>query len=155
MRIPGKYDVWMGIAALALHLMFVIYTNLFYTVLTQPIAIGRIFAYPWQVMIIGLFLFGVPGFGLAGVAYLLARRLARREMVRRVPSIIILAQGIILIAGMVNASSIVPNINQEYRLQQFEILPYLFIAGGVAIIVFAIHLYTIKPIKKFRRSNEM
>jgi hypothetical protein len=155
MRIPGKHDVWMGIAALALHLMFVIYTNLFYIVLTQPIAIGRTFAYPWQVMIIGLFLFGVPGFGLVGATYLLARRLARREMVRRVPSMIILAQGIILIAGMVNASSIVPNINQEYRLQQFEILPQIFIAGGVAIIAFAIHLYTIKPIKKFRRSNEM
>ncbi len=153
MRIPGKYDTWMGIAALALHVMFVIYTNTFYTVLTQPITIGRIFAYPWQIMIIGMFLFGMPGFGLAGVTYLLARRLARKEMVRRLPSMLIIAQGIVLIVGMLNASNIVPNINKEYRLIEFELLPYVFIAGAIPMIGFGLHLYTIKPIKKFKSSS--
>ncbi len=154
MRIPGKYDTWMGIAALALHVMFIIYTNAFYTVLTLPIAIGRTFAYPFQIMLIGIFLFGLPGFGLAGVTYLLARRLARKEIARRLPSILIIAQGVILIAGMLNASSIVSKMNEEYRSMQFELLPYAFIAGAIPMIGFGLHLYTIKPIKKFKSSSD-
>lgn len=153
MSIPGKYDTWMGIAALALHIMFVIYTNAFYTVLTQPITIGRTFAYPWQIMIVGISLFGLPGFGLAGVTYLLAKRLARKEMVRKPPSILMIAQGIVVIVGMITASSIVPSMNEEYRLIQFEALPYAFIVGAIAMIGFGAHLYTIKPLKRQRSSD--
>ncbi|MEM0446678.1 MAG: hypothetical protein QW574_04450, partial [Candidatus Nitrosocaldus sp.] len=109
-----RYDTWMAIASLALHVMFVIYINSLYMALTRPLAIGATIAQPWNMMIIGMFLFGIPGFGLAGVTYLLAKGLARKSEVRRAPSMIIIAQGAILLLGMINASSIEKVMNDYY-----------------------------------------
>jgi len=45
-------------------------------------------------------------------------------------------------------------MNEEYRSMQFDLLPYAFIAGAISMIGFGLHLYTIKPIKKFKSSGD-
>lgn len=150
---PIRYDTWMAIASLALHVMFVIYINSLYLALTRPLAIGATIAQPWNMMIIGMFLFGIPGFGLAGVAYMLAKELARKLEVRRTPSIIIIAQGIVLMLGMVNAGSVEKVMNDYYvevltnrgEAYLFNITPQIFILASLPLIGVGAHLYTVKP----------
>lgn len=153
MPIPMRYDTWMAIASLALHVMFIIYINSLYMALTRPLAIGATIAQPWNMMIIGMFLFGIPGFGLAGVAYLLAKGLARKSGVRRVPSIIIIAQGVILLLGMINASSIEKAMNDYYiesltnrgEIYLFNLIPQLFMMGSIPLMGVGAYLYTVRP----------
>lgn len=161
MPIPMRYDTWMAIASLALHVMFVIYINSLYMALTRPLAIGATIAQPWNMMIIGMFLFGIPGFGLAGVAYLLAKGLARKSEVRRAPSMIIIAQGAILLLGMINASSIEKVMNDYYvealtnrgEMYLFSIIPQLFMVGSIPLMGVGAYLYTIKPKQQRFKSN--
>ncbi len=153
MPIPMRYDTWMAIASLALHVMFVIYINSLYMALTRPLAIGATIAQPWNMMIIGMFLFGLPGFGLAGVAYLLAKDLAKKSGVRRATSMIIIVQGIILLLGMINASSVEKAMNDYYietltnrgEIHLFNTIPQLFMMGSIPLMGVGAYLYTVKP----------
>lgn len=143
----------MAIASLALHAMFVLYINSLYMALTRPLAIGATIAQPWNMMLIGMFLFGIPGFGLAGVAYLLAKGLARKSGVRKAASTIIIVQGIVLLIGMINASSIEKAMDGYYvetlanrgETWLFNTIPQIFMVASVPLIGVGAHLYTIKP----------
>ena len=141
-----RLETGLALAALGLHVMFVLYASSFYFALTKPIEVGNIVALPelaWQLIIVGIFLFGLPGFGLAGIAYILARRDAPR-----VVSFILIAQGIVMPLGMFYASTLANNMSADYRTATLLILPQLFLIAGFAPIGLGTHLAKLKPMKR-------
>ncbi|MEM3084329.1 MAG: hypothetical protein QXU32_05740 [Nitrososphaerales archaeon] len=138
-----RLETGMALAALALHVMFVLYLSSFYYALTRPIIGENIILYPTQLLLVGIFLFGLPGFGLSAIAYLLAKRDAPK-----VVSVILIAQGIVVPVGIFYASTLVNIINEEYRTFEILIVPQIFIVPGFVPIGFGIHIAKLKPVKR-------
>lgn len=138
-----RLETGMALAALALHVMFVVYLSSFYYALSRPVEPGTIIWIPWQLLLVGMFLFGLPGFGLAAVAYVLAKR-----EVPKVVSMILIAQGILMPLGMFYSSMLANNINDEYKSSELFIMPYIFLVAGFAPIGLGVHLARLKPVKR-------
>jgi len=138
-----RLETGMALAALALHVMFVVYLYSFYYALSRPVEPGTIIFIPWQLLIVGMFLFGIPGFGLAAVAYVLSKR-----EVPRVVSIILIAQGILMPLGMFYVSTLADNVNDEYKSSELLIVPHIFLIVGFAPIGLGVHLARLKPVKR-------
>ena len=138
-----RLETGMALAALALHAMFIAYLTSFYHALSRPIEETNIILYPFQLLIVGLFLFALPGFGVAGIAYVLAKREAPRVI-----SIILIAQGILMPLGMLYASTFENTINQEYRSSEILVIPQILFVAGFAPIGLGIHIVRLKPVKR-------
>ncbi len=138
-----RLETGMALAALALHVMFVVYLSSFYYALSRPVEPGTIIFIPWQLLIVGMFLFGIPGFGLATVAYVLSKR-----EVPRVVSMILIAQGILMPLGMSYVSTLANNVNDEYKSSELLIVPHIFLIVGFAPIGLGVHLARLKPVKR-------
>jgi len=133
----------MALAALGLHAMFVLYLPSLYYALSRPVEPGSIILIPWQLLLVGIFLFGLPGFGLAGVAYVLSKR----EATKRV-SMILIAQGILMPLGMLYSSMLANNINEEYKSAELLMVPQIFLVAGFAMIGLGVHLARLKPLRR-------
>lgn len=138
-----RLETGMALAAIALHAMFVAYLSSFYYALSRPIEGPNIILQPIQLMFVGIFLFALPGFGLAAIAYFLAKRDAPK-----VVSVILIAQGILMSLGMFYASTLADTINEEYRTFEVLIIPQIFLIPAFAPIGFGIHIAKLKPVKK-------
>jgi hypothetical protein len=138
-----KLETAMALVSLALHVMFVAYVSSLYYALSRPIELGKIILIPWQLLLVGIFLFGLPGFGLAVIGYVLAKRSASR-----VVSMILIAQGIVVPLGMMYALMLANNINEEYRSAVLAIIPQIFFGAGFSLIGLGVHLARLKPVKR-------
>lgn len=138
-----RLETGMALASFALHAMFVAYLLSLYYALSKTIAVGNVILFPMQLAIVGIFLFALPGFGLAAIAYIMSRRDALR-----VVSIILIAQGIMMPLGMLYASSVSGGINEEYKTFDILILPQVFMAAGLAPIGLGAHLARLRPAKR-------
>ncbi len=138
-----KLETGLALAAIGLHAMFIAYIISFYVALSRPIDIGSVILIPWQLLIVGIFLFGLPGFGLAGISYIIARR-----DVPRIVSVILIAQGIMMPLGMLYSSMLANNIVEDYKSDRFLAVPQIFLIAGFAPIGLGVHLAKLKPMKR-------
>jgi len=138
-----RLETAMALAALGLHVMFVAYLSSFYHALSRPVELGTIILIPWQLLIVGIFLFGAPGFGLAAIAYILSKRDAPK-----VVSMILIAQGILMPLGMLYISTLANNITEEYKSTELLFVPQIFFAAGFAPIGLGVHLARLKPVRR-------
>lgn len=138
-----RLETGLAMAAIALHSMFVAYLSSFYYALSRPITETNIILFPSQLLFVGIVLFALPGFGLAGIAYFMAKREAPKAV-----SVLLIAQGILVPAGMFYASTIADIINEEYRAFEILVIPQIFMIPGFAIIGLGIHIAMLKPVKK-------
>ncbi len=138
-----KLETGLALAALGLHAMFIAYVTSFYVALSRPIDVGSVILIPWQLLIVGIFLFGLPGFGLAGISYIIARR-----DVPRIVSIILIAQGIMMPLGMLYSSTLANNIVEDYKTDTLLAVPQIFLIAGFAPIGLGVHLAKLKPMKR-------
>lgn len=138
-----RLETGIALAALGLHAMFIVYLVSFYYALSRPIDIGNIITQPYQLVFVGMFLFALPGFGLAGVAYILAKRDAPKTV-----AVILIAQGVLMPAGMFYTYTLTDTINEDYRIFDILIIPQIFLAIGFAPIPLGIHIAKLKPVKK-------
>ncbi|MGH9876463.1 MAG: hypothetical protein ACRD5H_02405 [Nitrososphaerales archaeon] len=138
-----KLETGLALAAIGLHAMFIAYITSFYVALSRPIDIGSVILIPWQLLIVGIFLFGLPGFGLAGISYIIARR-----DVPRIVSVILIAQGIMMPLGMLYSSMLANNIVEDYKSDRFLAVPQIFLIAGFAPIGLGVHLAKLKPMKR-------
>ncbi|MGH9921708.1 MAG: hypothetical protein ACRD38_03045 [Nitrososphaerales archaeon] len=138
-----KLETGLALAAIGLHAMFIAYIISFYVALSRPIDIGSVILIPWQLLIVGIFLFGLPGFGLAGISYIIARR-----DVPRIVSVILIAQGILMPLGMLYSSMLANNIVEDYKSDRFLAVPQIFLIAGFAPIGLGVHLAKLKPMKR-------
>lgn len=138
-----KLETGLALAAIGLHAMFIAYVTSFYVALSRPIDVGSVILIPWQLLIVGIFLFGLPGFGLAGISYIIARR-----DVPRIVSVILIAQGIMMPLGMFYSSMLANNIIEDYKTDTLLAVPQIFLIAGFAPIGLGVHLAKLKPMKR-------
>ncbi|MFQ5940661.1 MAG: hypothetical protein ACE5KA_03060 [Nitrososphaerales archaeon] len=138
-----KLETGLAFASIGLHAMFVIYLSSFYYALGRQIEGPNIILYPSQLLLVGIFLFALPGFGLAAITYILSKRDAPR-----VASVVLIAQGILMPLGMFYASTLADNINEEYRSFELLIIPQIFLVVGFAPIGLGVHIAKLKPVKR-------
>ncbi|MFQ5970445.1 MAG: hypothetical protein ACE5J2_08130 [Nitrososphaerales archaeon] len=137
-----KLETGVALGAFALHALFVAYMASFYIALSKPFEVTGILL-TYQSLLVGVFISGIPGFGLAIVAYILSKR-----SLSRIVSMILIAQGVLMPAGMAYASMLSNNINPEYKSFELLITPLIFLVAGFLMIGLGVHLSRLKPIKR-------
>ena len=138
-----KLETGLALASIGLHAMFVAYLLSFYYALSRPIEGPNIILYPQQLLLVSIFLFALPGFGLVIITYFLSKRNAPK-----VTSVIVIAQGILMPLGMFYALTLADNINEEYRTFEFLLIPKIFLVVGFVPIGLGVHIAKLKPVKQ-------
>jgi hypothetical protein len=136
-----RIETGLALAGLGLHILWIFYLAAFYTALSRPLETTGILLV-LQPLMIGMFISGIPGFGLAGVTYVLSKRCALKTV-----SMILIAQGIILPLGMAYDYTLTANILAEYKSDMLFITPQIFLAVGFVLIGLGAHLARLKPVK--------
>jgi drug/metabolite transporter (DMT)-like permease len=93
---------------------------------------------------------GAPSIILAGISFGLSKNYGNR-----LSGILLSFTGIVLIIGMVVSLSLSSNIISDFFHPILVLVPYIFIVGGIAILIigFILYLKATKGIKKTGRFN--
>jgi len=137
-----KLETGLASAGLGLHVLWIAYLASFYIALSRPIEIVGILL-TLQPLMVGMFIAGLPGFGLGGIAYILSKRTVPKTV-----GMILIAQGIILPLGMSYDSMLSGNIDPEYKSALLLVTPQIFLVAGFAMIALGVHLIRLKPVKR-------
>lgn len=81
-----------------------------------------------------------PAMILAGTSYLMARRYGSRLC-----GSFILAGGIITMAGMLYANTIIPGIPAQFAVLEIKLIPTIFIGVSAAVIAVGAMLFRVRP----------
>ena len=143
-----KLESWTSIASLALSAMFVAILISFYNFLIGPGAKGPSQVVdPSTLLIQEVFISAVPSVVLAGFTFAMAYTYGNR-----LGGLVLLAAGIIMIIGMILATTMVPRIQRQYVVGGVDAVPYIFIAGGAGVVAIGAYLIA-RSRKKFERPN--
>jgi hypothetical protein len=144
-----KLEDWTSIASLGLSVMFVTLLLSFYNFLIGPEGNGpdRVVD-PGSLMLQIIFISAAPGLALAGFAFGMARSFGTW-----IGGAMILAGGIIMIAGMVASLQLLARIPDQYVVGVVGVAPYFFMAAGVGMA--AVGGYLIAATKKRRQVNNL
>ena len=88
------------------------------------------------VIIMTISISAAPALILAGIAFSLSR-----NYVNRLTSLVLSFAGIIIIIGMIIAINLTQEINSEFYQPILIIVPYIFIAGGIGVLIIGLLLY--------------
>lgn len=135
----------MSIASLGLAMMFVLLVLSFYNFLIGSEGKGpERFVDVRGVVIKALSISGAPSIILAGISFGLSKNYGNR-----LSGMLLSFTGIVLIIGMVVSLSLTSKVNSEFFHPILLIVPYIFILGGIAILIIGsiVYLKTNKGIK--------
>lgn len=143
----SKPEVGLAFASLALTVMFVSYLGSLFNVFTKELDIGTVEILPlaFQKIFIGITVLGLPGIGLSIAAFLLGKRNALKLV-----SIVLIAQGIVMVLGMLNTLSLTNKFIDEYKQLGIEYIPQLFMTSSLVPFGLGIRLFFLKPEKRSR-----
>lgn len=124
-----KFETWFAIAALGLSVMFVVLILSLYIFLIGPEGRGpdRVVD-PAALVVQEASISGAPCLVLAGFVFAAARSTGNRTA-----GLMLVGAGVIMIAGMAYATTLVPKIDDQYVVGGIEPVPYIFIAAGVGV----------------------
>jgi Na+-transporting NADH:ubiquinone oxidoreductase subunit NqrE len=143
-----KLETWVSLGSLGMSVMFAALMISFCLFLVGPDSQGPgVYVDPQGVLIQIISISGVPGLILAGTVFGLQKAHAVKNA-----TIVLITSGTILILGMIIVMTITPKINQNYILGGLTAIPFVFIAGGAAVVSFAI--YSLYRFRIYRRNME-
>lgn len=144
-----KLEDWTSIASLGLSVMFVTLLLSFCNFLIGPEGNGpdRVVD-PGSLILQIIFISAAPGLALAGFAFGMARSFGTG-----IGGAMILAGGIIMIAGMVASLQLLARIPDQYVVGVVGAAPYFFMAAGVGMA--AVGGYLIAATKRRRQVNSL
>ena len=96
------------------------------------------------VLIMTISISGAPALILSGIAFGLSRNYGNR-----LTGLVISFAGIIIIIGMLIGIYLAQRINTEFYHLLLIIVPYIFIAGGIGVLIIGLFLY-MKYRKRFK-----
>ncbi len=137
-----KLETGLALSGLGLHMLWIAYLSSYYIALSKPMETTSLLL-TLQPLMVGMFVAGLPGFGLAGVAYILSKRTLPKTV-----GIVLIAQGVILPLGMAYASTLASHINTISKSDILLITPQLYMIGALVIIGLGVHLTRLKPIRR-------
>jgi hypothetical protein len=104
---------------------------------------------PATLLIQEVFISGLPSVVLAGFTFTMGYSYGNM-----LAGIMLIAAGVVMIIGMIVASSLVPNIAHQYVVGGVDSVPYIFIAAGIGIMAVGGFLIT-RSRKKFQRTSNL
>jgi hypothetical protein len=124
-----KLEDWTSLASLGLSVMFVVLLLSFYNFLIGPEGTGpdRVVD-PGNLVLQEIFISGAPSIALAGFAFGMARSFGTR-----IGGALLLASGIIMIAGMAAGLQLLLKIPDQYVVGVVGVVPYFFMAAGAGV----------------------
>jgi hypothetical protein len=131
-----KLETWISLGSLVMAVMFIALIISFYSFLVGPDGKGPgIYVDPQGVLIQIISVSGAPSLILAGTLFGFQKKYETMHA-----AIILIAAGIILIAGMLIAMTILPKINATYIIAGMDLILYIFIIGGIGVACFGCYL---------------
>lgn len=129
LRKPFQFEDWTALASLGMSVMFVGLLISFYNFLIGPDGQGpqrQVLVFPVQMQIMSIS--GIPAIIMAGVDYVLTRNSGAKRA-----GLILVAAGVIMVAGMVMAAPMLSKIKEEFLAEIIDIVPHVFAIGGAAV----------------------
>jgi len=135
-------EKYLAVAALGLFAMFGGEINVFYSYLIAP----RVEVEPEPQILMFISIGVAPAMCITGTAFIMSKRYGSRQI-----GATIIAGGIVLLASMFYANTLVPKIDVNYRVYAVEAIPPLFMAVSIPIIGIGAWLFRTKkrPIKEY------
>ncbi|HET7345174.1 MAG TPA: hypothetical protein VFJ05_04805 [Nitrososphaeraceae archaeon] len=131
-----RLETWISLGSLVMAIMFVALIISFYSFLVGPDGKGPgIYVDPQGVLIQIISISGAPSLILAGTVFGFQKKYETMHA-----ALILIAAGIILIAGMLVAMTILPKINATYIIAGMDLILYIFIIGGIGVACFGCYL---------------
>jgi hypothetical protein len=129
-------EKWVGVASLALFVMFVAEILTIFNYLTNPTQEVQPGGKILQFISIGI----APAVVLAGTTYLMSRRFGSRLI-----GSMIISGGAILLIGMYFASTLLEKIPIQYQVTEVTVTPPLFMAVSIPVMIVGALLFRLKP----------
>ncbi|MGI0023616.1 MAG: hypothetical protein ACREA4_00550 [Nitrososphaera sp.] len=134
-----KLESWMALAALGLSVMFVSLLLSFYNFLIGPDGEGpQRPVEPGTLLLQEIFISAAPSLALAGFVFAMAKSYGTST-----GGMLLIAAGVIMIAGMAVGTTMVPKIDDLYLVGAVAIAPYIFMAGGAGMAAIGAYLLAI------------
>src|SRR3954452_12990900 len=131
-----RLETWISLGSLVMAVMFIALIISFYSFLVGPDGKGPgIYVDPQGVLIQIISVSGAPSLILAGTLFGFQKKYETMYA-----ALILIAAGIILIAGMFIAMTILPKINATYIIAGMDLIVYIFIIGGIGVACFGCYL---------------
>jgi hypothetical protein len=124
-----KLESWMSLASLGLSVMFAALLLSFFNFLIGPDGSGpgRVVE-PGSLLLQIMFISAAPCLVLAGFVYGMAKSYGTRT-----GGMLLIAAGVIMMAGMVVAITMLPNIDDQYIVGAVGYAPYFFLGAGAGV----------------------
>jgi hypothetical protein len=143
-----KLETWVALGSLGMCIMFILLILSFFNFLVGPKGNGPdVYVDPTGVMIQMISISGAPSLILAGTVFGLAKSYGTIQA-----AIILMTTGIIMIAGMIAAWTLILKINEQFVVSGIDIIPYIFIVAGMGISILGIYLF--KKSKNYQKLED-
>jgi hypothetical protein len=144
-----KLEDWTALASLGMSVMFVALLLSFYNFLIGPEGRGpeRVVD-PGSLVLQNIFISAAPCVVLAGFAFGMARTYGTK-----VGGTMLIAAGVIMIAGMIAGIPMVARIPAQYVVGAVGITPYIFMPAGAGVA--AVGGYLVAATKRKRISSDL
>lgn len=135
-----KLETWVALASLGLSVMFVALVLSFYNFLIGPEGQGpeRVVD-PAGLLIQEISISGGPGIILGVFSFVMAKGTGNKQA-----GLFLIGAGIIMIAGMSYATTLVPLIKNEFVVGGIGVVPYPFMAAGAGVAGLGVYLMSKK-----------
>ena len=125
-----KLETWTSIAALGLSVMFVALLLSFYNFLIGPDGKGpQAVVEPGSLLLQEVFISAIPCLVLTGFVFVMTKSFGTRP-----GGILLMAAGIIMVAGMFVGTTLLPKIDDQYIVGGVAVVPYIFMASGIGMV---------------------
>ncbi|HEX5978804.1 MAG TPA: hypothetical protein VFY68_16090, partial [Nitrososphaeraceae archaeon] len=120
----------------------------FFNFLVGPKGNGPdVYVDPTGVMIQLISISGAPSLILAGTVFGLTRSYGAIRA-----AIILITTGIILISGIIAASTLTLKINEQFMVSGIDVIHYIFIVAGMGIAILGVYLFKLS--KKYQNLED-
>lgn len=143
-----KFETWTSLASLGLSAMFVTILLSFYNFLIGPDGKGpeRVVD-PGALLYQEIFISAIPSLVLAGFAFFYSKTHGSKP-----GGLILIVAGIIMIAGMVVGTMMVPHIQRQYIVGGVDSAPYIFMVAGAGVVTVGSYLIVMSR-KRYAQSD--
>ena len=143
-----KLESWMAVASLGLSVMLVGLLLSFYNFLIGPDGEGpQRVVEPGSLLLQIIFISGAPCLVLAGFVFGMAKTYGTR-----IGGMLLVAAGVIIIAGMVVGITMLERIDEQYLVGAMPYAPYFFMGAGAGVAAVGGYLLAISG-RRARYSN--
>lgn len=144
-----KLETWIALGSIGLSAMFVTILLSFYNFLITQGADPSKIIDPAGLLVQEVSISAAPAVVLAGVVFAMSRTTGNKPA-----GLLLIASGTVMLAGMIGASGLLPNIHRQYLVGGgVSAVPYVFMAAGAGVVGIGAYLALVS--KKSRSAGNL